>query len=72
MATTPSLSRGNAFATAEAIPSFGEKLIEAVSEWRRRSRSRSELLKLGERDLCDVRLTRCDAVSEASKPFWKE
>lgn len=71
MATTPTLSSGNTFANAKVIPSLGEKLVETVREWRRRSHSRRELLKLGERDLRDVRLTRCDVMSEASKPFWK-
>lgn len=72
MATTRSLSGENAFASAKAIPSFGGRLFETVREWRRRSRSRRELSKLGERDLRDARLTRCEVMSETSKPFWKE
>jgi uncharacterized protein YjiS (DUF1127 family) len=72
MATTRSLSRDNALEIAKATPSLGERFIEIVNEWRRRSRSRRELLTLDERDLCDVRLTRCDALAEANKPFWKE
>jgi uncharacterized protein YjiS (DUF1127 family) len=72
MATTPTLSGGNAFASANAISSFGERFLDTVREWRRRSRSRNELSKLGERDLRDVRLTRCDVMSETGKPFWKE
>jgi uncharacterized protein YjiS (DUF1127 family) len=72
MATTPSLPRENAWEIAKAIPLLVGRLIEIVYEWRRRSRSRRELLTLGQRDLCDVRLTRCDAVSEANKPFWKK
>lgn len=43
-----------------------------VAEWRRRARSRGELMLLGERDLSDMHLTRCDASYEASKPFWKQ
>ena len=71
MSSTPSLSRGNALANAKAMSPLGERFIEIVREWRRRSRSRRELLTLGERDLHDVRLTRCDTMSETGKPFWK-
>jgi uncharacterized protein YjiS (DUF1127 family) len=39
-------------------------------EWRRRSRSRRELMYLGEAGLHDVGLSRCDAAREASKTFW--
>ncbi len=68
MATTPTLSGENVFAHAEAIASFGGRFFEAICEWRRRSRSRRELSKLGERDLRDVRLTRCEVILEISKP----
>jgi len=40
------------------------------AEWRRRSRSRDELMGLSERYLNDIGLTRCDAQHEAAKPFW--
>ena len=40
-------------------------------EWRRRVRSRRDLRGLGDRDLWDMRLTRCDALLETSKPFWR-
>jgi len=43
-----------------------------VAEWRRRARSRGDLMALGDRELSDLHLTRCDALYEASKPFWKE
>ncbi len=72
MATTPSLPRENALETTKAMPLLARRFIEIVCEWRRRSCSRHELLTLGQRDLGDVRLTRCDAVSEANKPFWKK
>jgi uncharacterized protein YjiS (DUF1127 family) len=41
-----------------------------IAEWHRRSRSRRELMALEDRELCDIRLTRCGALYEASKPFW--
>jgi uncharacterized protein YjiS (DUF1127 family) len=43
-----------------------------VAEWRRRARSRHDLIALGGRELSDLHLTRCDALHEARKPFWKE
>jgi uncharacterized protein YjiS (DUF1127 family) len=72
MATTPSLSRGNAFGIAKAFSSLAERFIEIVREWQQRSRSRRDLMALDERDLWDMHLTRCDASYEASKPFWRE
>lgn len=72
MTTTSTLSGGQAFGIAKAISSLGERLRETVHGWHRRSRSRYELLMLSERELSDIRLTRCDAASEARKPFWKK
>ena len=44
---------------------------ESFGEWRRRARSRRELNNLGEIDLNDLGISRCDVQFEASKPFWK-
>lgn len=43
-----------------------------VAQWRHRARSRRDLMALDGRELRDLRLTRCDAMKEAGKPFWKE
>jgi uncharacterized protein YjiS (DUF1127 family) len=43
-----------------------------IAEWRNRARSRRDLMELNDRDLWDMHLTRCDALYEASKPFWRE
>ena len=37
-----------------------------------RDRERRELLSLDDRTLADIGLTRCDALAEAEKPFWKK
>ena len=42
------------------------------AEWRRRARTRNELVMLNDRQLSDIRLSRSDALNEASKPFWRE
>ena len=72
MVTTSSLSRDNVFGIGKIIDSLRGKFIEVVCEWRRRSRSRRDLLALSDRELLDIRLNRLDARSEAGKPFWKE
>jgi uncharacterized protein YjiS (DUF1127 family) len=41
-----------------------------VLEWLRRSRSRTELAKMTDRDCRDLGYTRCDVDAEAAKPFW--
>jgi uncharacterized protein YjiS (DUF1127 family) len=41
-----------------------------LAEWRRRTRSRRELMKVSDRYLNDIGVSRCDAEVEASKPFW--
>lgn len=41
-----------------------------LAEWQHRARSRHELVNLSDRLLHDIGLSRCDAMSEASKPFW--
>jgi uncharacterized protein YjiS (DUF1127 family) len=42
----------------------------SFGEWRRRIRSRDELMGLSDRSLRDIGLSRCDAAMEAGKPFW--
>jgi uncharacterized protein YjiS (DUF1127 family) len=39
--------------------------------WLERARQRRELLGLGDRELHDFGVSRCDAVGESSKPFWR-
>ena len=43
-----------------------------LAEWQQRSTGRRELLKLTERDLRDIGITRNEAQAEANKPFWQE
>ena len=39
-------------------------------EWRRRARSRAELMSLGDMDYKDMGISRCDAARESGKAFW--
>lgn len=43
---------------------------DGFAEWRRRARSRNELINLSDADLRDIGLSRCSTEIEASKPFW--
>jgi uncharacterized protein YjiS (DUF1127 family) len=66
------LSRANEWLTANAGCFAVKRIIETFGEWRRRARSRQDLMALDPRDLRDLRLTRIDALREARKSFWKE
>jgi len=48
------------------------QLKHRIGEWRRRARSRHELMMLGDGTLHDIGVSRCDAAFESSKPFWQE
>jgi uncharacterized protein YjiS (DUF1127 family) len=45
--------------------------IDCIAAWRRRSRARSELKALGDRELRDLGWSRCDAEFEIGKPLWQ-
>jgi uncharacterized protein YjiS (DUF1127 family) len=44
---------------------------EAIAQWRRRVRMRTELATLSHGDLHDVRWTRAEVEAECRKPFWR-
>ena len=46
-------------------------LKTVVLEWRRRTRGRSELAGMTERDRHDLGYSSCDVEAETSKPFWR-
>jgi uncharacterized protein YjiS (DUF1127 family) len=47
------------------------RFTTVIREWRRRARSRRELLALDDRVLKDIGITRLDALYDATKPFWR-
>jgi uncharacterized protein YjiS (DUF1127 family) len=49
---------------------FGWRAL--LQRWQRHLRQRRQLLSLTERELRDIGLTRCEAVREATKPFWRD
>jgi uncharacterized protein YjiS (DUF1127 family) len=63
--TSPILSQIRAFAEL-----LGDALTLAYS-WRARSQQRQALLRLDDRLLRDIGLTRADVEGEASKRFWR-
>lgn len=50
--------------------SWWTRLQYQIVEWRRRVRSRHELMRLDDESLHDIGVSRCEAEFEASKPFW--
>ena len=49
----------------------GRGLIALLKTWRRRSYERQTLVAMRDIMLRDIGITRCDAMNEASKPFWR-
>lgn len=47
------------------------RAAEQLSTWRDRSRARSQLMALSERELKDMGISRYDAFHEWKKPFWR-
>jgi uncharacterized protein YjiS (DUF1127 family) len=47
------------------------QLKHQYSEWRRRLRSRDEVLRLSVQTLRDIGISRCDVHGKVIKPFWK-
>jgi uncharacterized protein YjiS (DUF1127 family) len=46
-------------------------LLDLVRTWYRRSRERQALAALSDLELRDIGTNRGDALTEASKPFWR-
>jgi uncharacterized protein YjiS (DUF1127 family) len=53
------------------IAEISTALIARLREWRRRARSRNELLTLTGNDLRDIGWSRAEAEAEARKAFWE-
>ena len=62
-----SYSRNGLTALAELL---GDAFTLAYG-WRERSRQRRSLMRLDDRLLHDIGLSRADVEHEASKPFWR-
>lgn len=72
MTTSSTLSRRHGIVIADQSSDLARKFTALVREWRRRSCSRIDLMRLNERELWDIRLSRADAEHEANKPFWQQ
>jgi uncharacterized protein YjiS (DUF1127 family) len=46
--------------------------LRVLSVWIERARQRRRLAVLSDQSLKDIGVSRCDALHEASKPFWRE
>lgn len=58
---------------APAAPRRGmlSDVVALCKEWQRRVRGRAELAALSDRELRDIRASRCDIRREIDKPFWR-
>lgn len=68
--------RGAATKTANARSQTGLAAIvrhaaETLTKWQDRTNGRHALLKLDDRMLRDIGISRADAAREADKPFWR-
>ena len=43
-----------------------------LARWRKRSRCRRALARMGERELADIGVSWSQIAEEANKPFWRE
>jgi uncharacterized protein YjiS (DUF1127 family) len=48
-----------------------EQAFERAIVWIDRARQRRQLLALSDYELRDIGISRCDAVKEGDKPFWR-
>ncbi|PWU29488.1 hypothetical protein DK254_15270 [Pseudomonas sp. RW407] len=47
------------------------RLFALYHQWRRNAHTRQQLALLGERELADAGIDRCQRERELSKPFWR-
>jgi uncharacterized protein YjiS (DUF1127 family) len=78
IATRPMHLTGLLAEVADLLPRPKTSVLRAlrrftavIREWRRRARSRRELLALDDHMLEDIGITRVDALYEVAKPFWR-
>jgi uncharacterized protein YjiS (DUF1127 family) len=50
---------------------YDRGLVALLKTWRRRAYERQVLVTMNDAMLRDIGITRCDAMNEASKPFWR-
>ena len=46
-------------------------LLDLIRTWRRRAYERQALAAMTDLELRDIGANRCDALTEANKPFWR-
>lgn len=48
------------------------RLFQVLNAWFERAEGRRRLAVMDQRGLHDIGISRCDALAEAGKPFWRE
>lgn len=59
------------WAGLRTLPRLIGRVVELLLVWLERERERRQLVALDHHLLRDIGLTRCDALEEANKPFWR-
>lgn len=59
-------------AALRRLPKWLSRVVDTVLGWMERERERRQLAALDHRLLRDIGLSRCDALEEARKPFWRD
>jgi uncharacterized protein YjiS (DUF1127 family) len=67
---TPARVLSTGSARPDKLSGLIRRVIATFRLWRQNARSRHELLRLSERELKDIGLTRYEALYEANRPFW--
>ncbi len=57
--------------TRTAGPGLVQRLVDRLLTWQRRANERRHLMRLDDRMLADMGITRADAEHEYRKPFWR-
>lgn len=65
-------ARERVTAALRSLPRLLAAAVDTLLEWLERERERRHLAALDHHLLRDIGLSRCDALAEADKPFWRK
>ena len=64
-------AKSAALRTVTGISAITLRVIDTLAAWQERANGRCALLRLDNRTLNDIGISRADAEHEADKPFWR-
>lgn len=63
-------TNGSVFTQVRGRKGIVHAIVATLLVWQDRLRQRQSLRELGDRELCDMGISRADVEYEVSKPFW--